>query len=231
MAHSHLVISSALALTLSSCAHQPATPVASMWQHYQRVGEIHYAVVQGNLEEARATADWFIGRESAPNLPTGSERFASQMRTYARDIVEANSMEEVATATANMGRTCGQCHQTYGRGPVLRIGSVEDLGDDMAEMTRHKWASDRMWDGLIGPSDSSWTTGTREWSSSSMLPGEVREQNDVGGELHGLEAQLHRLGQQAAAEETLQGRAAIYGEMMAACAGCHTRIRGRGDRR
>jgi hypothetical protein len=228
MAHSHLIVSSALALTISSCAHQSAAPAASMWQHYQRVGEIHSAVVQGNLEEARAAAGWFIGRESPPDLPPGSERLASQMRTYARNIVDANSMEDVATATASMGRTCGQCHATYGRGPALRTGSVEDLGDDMAEMTRHKWASDRMWDGLIGPSDLSWATGAREWSSSSMLPREVREQNDVGGELHGLEAHLHRLGQQAAAEETLQGRAAIYGEMMAACASCHTQIRARG---
>ncbi len=227
MASRHLIVSGALALTLSSCAHQPATPPASMWQHYQRVGEIHYAVVQGNLRDAQAVAGWFIGREPAPSLPSGSERLDSQMRSYAKDIVEANSIEDVATATASMGRTCGQCHETYGRGPALRIGSVEDLGDDMAEMTRHKWASDRMWDGLIGPSDSSWATGTREWSSSSTLPREVREQNDVGGELHGLEVRLHRLGQQAAAEETLPGRAAIYGQMMATCAGCHTQIRAR----
>ncbi len=64
MASRHLIMSGALALTVSSCAHQPATPPASMWQHYQRVGEIHYAVVQGNIGEAKAVAGWFIGRES-----------------------------------------------------------------------------------------------------------------------------------------------------------------------
>ena len=230
MAHRHMIMSSALALTLSSCAHQsagPAAPAAPMWQHYQLVERLHYAAVQGNLADARAVAGWFADRQSAPDLPPDAERFASQMRAYAADIVGANSIEEVATTTANMGRTCGECHEATNRGPALRTGAVEDLGDDMAEMTRHKWASDRMWDGLIGPSDVSWTTGTREWANSSMLPGEVREQNDLGGELHGLEARLHGLGQQAATEESQERRAQLYGQMMAACAECHTRVRER----
>ena len=86
------------------------------------------------------------------------------------------------------------------------------------------WAADRMWDGLIAPSDSLWEMGARAWLGSSMLPRATRDREDVGGELHGLEARLHHVGQRAIEETTPRGRAELYGEMLAACAYCHIEI-------
>lgn len=229
MHRSQLLMTGALALTLSSCAQQSTSLEGQMWQHYQRVEEIRDAVVMGNLDMARDDAQRLIDHELAPDLPPGSERVAAQMRGYAMEVADADSMEGAAVATANMVRTCGQCHQTYGRGPEFGVttASLEDVGDDVPEMARHQWAFDRMWDGLVVPSDSSWIAGARTWFTSSMLPGQLRGRNDLGGELHGLEARLHYLGRQAVEEETPRGRAALYGEMMAACARCHVQIRAR----
>ena len=134
-----------------------------MWQHYQRVEQIQDAVVMGNLEWAREEAQRLVDHEAAPDLPPGSERVAAQMRGYAMEIADADSIEGAALATANMARTCGQCHETYGRGPVFgaTTASLKDQADAVPAMAQHQWAFDRMWDGLVGPSDSSWVAGAR----------------------------------------------------------------------
>ncbi len=208
--------------------HQPPTPGANMWQHYRQVATIHAAVIQGELGPAGDAARRIVDRGAA-GLPIGSEGFGAQMRGYALEILETDSVPVAATATAGMARICGECHMNYGAGPAFRweAGPSEPLRDDVVEMERHRWAAARLWEGLVGPSDSLWNAGVAALLESTILPRQLRERDDIGGELHGLEARVHMLGRLALGERTGLGRAEIYGELLARCAACHTAIRAR----
>jgi cytochrome c553 len=91
--------------------------------------------------------------------------------------------------------------------------------DQRSRMHRHEWAVDRLWEGLIAPSDSSWAEGADVLESAPFMPQlAVRE----GGEaIETLGQRLHAFGRRAAAESSAEGRAKLYGELLTTCASCH----------
>src|SRR5262245_53079650 len=83
---------------------------------------------------------------------------------------ESNGGMAIALALANTAAVCGQCHAAAGSGPSFpeaddadaELGLSDTLGD---RMERHAWAANRMWEGLIAPSDSAWRAGSAELAS------------------------------------------------------------------
>jgi hypothetical protein len=85
-------------------------------------------------------------------------------------------------------------------------------------MLRHRWAADRLWEGIIGGNDEPWRAGLDvlaapplEWAK--FAPGRTEHAN-----------KLRRLAENARRNKAadLAGRATAYGEMLATCAACHT---------
>ena len=82
-------------------------------------------------------------------------------------------------------------------------------------MVRHLWAADRMWEGLVGPSDDAWLAGSSALAGSLSLP---------SGNVRGPEELLRQVGALAGEAETATGqeaRAEIYGRLLGTCSQCH----------
>ena len=200
---------------------QDVTIVEHMHDHYDAVLKIQSAIIAGSLEDAREPARWLAEHEAPAGLPARWEEFVNAMRTAARDTLNAQDVVSAASATSHLGLVCGDCHVT--NNVSVEFESVDrppDTGDPRAHMLRHRWAADRMWEGLIGPSDVSWSRGANLLFESPMKPEALG--GDAGDEaLIGMSRRIHQLAANATAVSDYAERAGIYAEFLANCAACH----------
>jgi len=187
-----------------------------MQEHFARVEQVRDAIVAGDLDAAREPAEWLASHEVMEGIPTGWEQHVTQMRRLARRIVDASEFATAAAATADMGGLCGGCHQSLDEGAQFTIVAVpsEESGV-VAHMLRHEWAADRLWEGLIGPSDESWRVGAEALAEAALQPQDTPEEVGV------LARQVHELGAQAAETFGFTDRAVLYGRLIGTCARCH----------
>ena len=73
-----------------------------------------------------------------------------------------------------------------GAGPRFVVGTKSPTGNSQeSQMIRHLWAADRMWEGLVGPSDEAWTAGAeghgRDPTRSRQRTQKSGEYSEVGG--------------------------------------------------
>jgi cytochrome c553 len=88
-------------------------------------------------------------------------------------------------------------------------------------MDRHAWAADRMWEGLIAPSDAAWHEGVSELATvPSKAP---KEQPALAPEFVRELREVRALGAEARRAHDASGRAALYARVLTTCAGCHER--------
>lgn len=87
-------------------------------------------------------------------------------------------------------------------------------------MLDHKWATERMWEGVTGPWDNAWERGA---DSLAMLQifGEAMPEMVLTDELRRRERELREIGEEAKTATTLDERAALYGRLVATCGECH----------
>jgi cytochrome c553 len=188
-----------------------------MYAHFSSVGAIQTAVIFGNLEEARDRARDLAEHDEVAGMPEGSDAFRQAMRGTARRLAESTTTEDVSLLTAELAATCGRCHQATDGGPVFNV-EVMDPGDPVGTMVRHVQGADRMWDGLIGPSDESWQVGAELLARGSV------DQELIGGVPGGesLVVDVFRLGREAQDARSQDDRARTYGRILATCSRCHT---------
>jgi len=96
-------------------------------------------------------------------------------------------------------------------------------------MQRHQWAMDRLWEGLIGPSDAAWNRGTAMLSEEPLHAADVSAgvTADEADALESIAREIHELGAAGARLTGLNDRSQVYGRILGLCADCHTRV-GRG---
>jgi len=85
-------------------------------------------------------------------------------------------------------------------------------------MARHRWAADRLWEGLVGGDDEPWRAGLAVLAATPIRWPEL-------GERKGLARSLQQLAEQAQkrqATDSIADRAQLYGEMLVTCTACHT---------
>jgi hypothetical protein len=214
-------------LLLAACATPPkregVTPIqAHMYAHYDRAGEVHDALVRGQMDRARAAALWLATHEEPGMLPEDSDRHVAAMIAFARRAAEAPDLGAAALATSHMGRVCGDCHREHDVVPRFLVGTVPPEGTGpRAEMARHIWASDRMWQGLIAPDDHAWTSGARGLTLGWLNPGAVVADPADREKLRALIQQVYDLAHSAETTSESEGRAEIYGDFLVTCIDCH----------
>ena len=217
-----------LLFMMAACARSPAregvTAIqAHMYAHFDRAGEVHDALVRGDMEVARSAAEWLASHPETRALPEGSAPFGAEMVGLARRVQNAESIETAAAAAAQMGRSCGDCHRRYEVSPRFLVGTAAPSGDGpKAQMARHIWAAERMWEGLLGPEDFAWNSGAASLKEGWLSPGEVVADPEDGQRVKDLVRQVYMLGTRAEAAETPEARAEIYGEFLNTCIGCHS---------
>ncbi len=200
-----------------------------MHEHLTRISTIKSAIVAGKLEEVREPATWLAEHETAAGLPAEFESYVIQMRSYARHVIEAPNLTAAAESVSNMAKTCGNCHLVndvnlefgYDRKPR------EDVEDVVTHMQRHQWAADRLWDGLIGPSNSAWNRGVDMLIDVPLAPEDVTATTAHFSEMGSITRRIHALGGIGTETVTPDARSELYSEVLSLCARCHTLL-GRG---
>ncbi len=202
---------------------------AQMYEQLTRMSTIKSAIIAGRLEHLREPAAWLAEQETVAGFPEGFESYVAQMRSYARQVVKARDLGSAAESVSKMAKICGNSHLVtdvnlefgYDRKPR------EDLEDVVTHMQRHQWAADRMWDGLIGPSDSAWNRGTDMLIDAPLQPSDVTIATDHVAEINDIARRVHALGGIGTETITPDARSELYAEVLGLCAGCHILL-GRG---
>lgn len=208
-------------LLLGGCAlfgRSSTTLPAHMTLHGTQVDLAQTAILRGDLEGARNAAQWLAEHEEHPALPQGVLSPAEDVRAFARSVVRAGSIQDAARCVGEIASACGRCHQATAAGPDPTSYTMPPSGTmPTPHMLRHIWAADRMWDGLVGPSDRSWELGATGLLEDPLFQDTGTTESP---ETRTLAKQVHALG--ATARTTAPDhRAGVYGRLLQACAQCH----------
>lgn len=187
-----------------------------MRQHLDDLRTIERMLVDGKLAEAQSLAFFFT-------RPTGA---ASRQAPESRDMVlaagslaTAKTVEDALRHEVRIALACAACHQRENRLPVFRppANAPRDRPTVAAQMARHQWAVDRLWEGLVGASDEHWRIAL-DAIATTQLPLKIRPKpTNLGVELQ----RQARAALTVQTPMTLEQRAAAYGELLVTCAGCH----------
>lgn len=216
-----------LAILLQPAAEaQDANLAAHMQEHMQRITEVRTEIIRGDLDSLRRPATWLAEHEPSPEAAILYVPFILAMRGHATDILEAPDIRTAAADVAVIATDCANCH--IASEVNLEFGNKAEppAWTDMdSHMQRHQWAIDRLWEGLIGPSDASWSRGIR-MLAEAPLHGTEATWNETLVDGDEMARRVHELGREAATALLPYARAEVYGEMLAVCADCHTRTGG-----
>lgn len=194
-----------------------------MHDHLTRITTIKAAIIAGKLEDVREPAIWLADHEEVAELPADFERYITQMRAYARQVVEARDLKSAAVSVSRMAKTCGNCHLVnhvnleFGYDNAPR----QDLEDVVTHMQRHQWAADRLWEGLIGPSNHAWDRGTDMLIDVPLDPSDVTVSTEHADEISSIARRIHALGGIGTETKTPDARSELYAEILGLCANCH----------
>jgi mono/diheme cytochrome c family protein len=193
-----------------------------MFAHFDRVTEVHDALVKGELDRAREAADWIATHQEPRSVPGGSPELQMHMQSLATQVSLAGTLPEANRAAAQMGRACGSCHAANDVEPRFLIGTAPPEGTGPhAEMARHVWAAERMWEGLVGPGDHAWRSGAEALRSGWLDPQEVVANPEDRTRIRQLIRQVYALGSRAESTADPNDRADLYGEFLNTCQECH----------
>jgi cytochrome c553 len=222
------VLALALALPFAAADREPPAPKRferdmiarfHMHQSFDLVRAIERLLIRGKLEEAKKFAEAIA---MAPDEPAHGAWASQQatIRALALALARATSVEDALRKETRLAAACGECHRdTYGSAMFDNPPAAPpDRPALDARMARHRWASDRLWEAVIGDSDDAWREGLDVLAATPLDLGEDRVQ--LARELQRLAKTARRTKAPAAAT-----RAATYGEILVTCARCHMKGR------
>ncbi len=192
-----------------------------MHEHLDRLTAIKAAILLGSLEDTREPARWLAEHEPMANLPVLYEPFVLSMRKHAEDVLDANDIEAAALGVSAIANDCAGCHMATDVNLAFGYDDVPSSSSDrQAHMQRHLWAVDRLWEGLIGPSDAAWSRGIKMMAEEPLFGTEAAWD---GPEAEGdeLAKRVHELGRQAAKALTPDARGRVYSQLINTCSDCH----------
>jgi hypothetical protein len=190
-----------------------------MHENFDLVRAIEKLLVRGKLEEGQRLAA-AIAR--APDEP-GMQAWASQtarVRERASAVATAAGVDEALRAEARLADACASCHTDAGVVPEFREAPPipADKPTVEARMARHLWATDRLWEGIIGDADDSWRSGLDVLAATPLpWPRVEGDRAQLGKQLQKLAGAARSMDRTTARED----RARAYGEILVTCAACH----------
>jgi cytochrome c553 len=187
-----------------------------MHQNFDLVRAIERLLIRGKLADARQFAtsiSW------APDEPAHGPwaTHAVTVRERAGAVARAKTVDDAIAKTAKLGAACGNCHGDLGVSTSFE--QLPKLPADKptveARMQRHRWAADRLWEGVIGNANKSWRAGLDLLAAAPL---------DQPANRAAFARDLQRIAKQARQPSSgpLVDRATTYGEILVVCARCHT---------
>jgi cytochrome c553 len=185
-----------------------------MHENFDLVRAIERLLIRGKLDEAKRFAEAIA---AAPDEPEHGPwiAYTVAVRSRAGELARATTVDDALRADARLAVACGSCHKALEASPQFRTSPAlpPDKPTLDARMLRHRWAADRMWEGIVGNADEPWRAGLDVVAAKPL---------ELGPERAPFALQLERLAKQARRPGTVDDRAKTYGEILATCAGCHT---------
>ena len=192
-----------------------------MWSHFLAAADVQAAVIRGDLEATEEPAAW-LAEYDEPGLPDGSEAFLLELQRAAARVVESTTIEAAGAATGRIAAACGSCHREYypEMKPTEDVEPPPGAEADLAmHMVRHVWGADRLWEGLVLPSNDAWEAGADAFAGAPLATDDLAFDNPEG--VRALANLTHEVGRRAGLETEPSLRARTYGELLATCAACH----------
>jgi cytochrome c553 len=210
-----------------TAGEEATSPAQHMQEHFTQAVAFRDAVIDGDLTAAQEPARWMAEHQMEGGLPEGWDSYVAEMQAAAAGAVGSMELDAAGRAAGTMAAQCGTCHQAQNAMIDVSIGDppAAEPGTE-AHMARHLWAMERLWEGLVIPSDAAWAAGSDVLADEPLGGGSFSDDPQLQAELAELAGRIHALGAEAATVQELSNRGHLYGQMLATCAPCHTRVAG-----
>jgi len=198
-----------------------------MHRNLSRTVDIQTGFIEGDFERSREAASWLVNRESPTSFPTAAQEYQEEMLGTAALIAEARNVETMATQVGRLAAACGSCHRALNGGPRFVVGSdAPEGGTQEAHMLRHIWATDRMWEGLVGPSEDAWLAGAQALALTEPSLAQAFRASIPPSELEGFLREVNVLATEALEATGQDARADVHGRVLYTCTRCHASVGG-----
>jgi cytochrome c553 len=189
-----------------------------MRSHFKETREVRDAVIRGDLAATALPIEHMSAMAERDDVPEAWRTPLEHFRVVTRRLGRTSDIPGAAAAVADIGAACGSCHQTTG-GPKPKLDAPPSATGTLAgRMQRHVWATERLWEGLYAPSDTSWKAGV-DALSVEPFPKEVVERGGVHSRSYVTRFQT--LVTTAATAQKVDDRAKVYASLLETCAACH----------
>jgi hypothetical protein len=180
---------------------------------------IERLLIRGKLEEARGLARAIAEAPLEPELGPWSAAAATVLERAAA-VVSAPGIDEAIRREVRLAEACADCHLEARVQPEFRAPPAlpPDRDTLAARMARHRWAADRLWEGVVGADDDPWHAGLAVLAATPIRWPELGERKNLARSLQQLADQAR----QRSTTDTVAERARSYGEMLVICTACHT---------
>lgn len=196
---------------------------AHMHVHFDRVTQIQQSVIRGDLEATRDSARWLAEHDSPSGLEQNFSTYIAAMRKAANQTLAAKNIDQAAAGVSTMAMACARCHrESGGSAPFAMVETLVDEPGVRAHMQRHQWAADRLWEGLIGPSDAAWNAAVDMLVEVPLHPADLSGESDR--QITVLTRRVHELGAQGYVADSIKDRGDLYSEFLSTCSKCHVRL-------
>lgn len=185
------------------------------------------ALLKNDATAVRGFLVWAGARTDLPDLSARTKGLATDPRLQPGQGEVGDLLDLGAEALGDVGMACGSCHTRSGKGPTFAPATAPPHAEGMAvHMARHMWSMDRLWDGIIGPSDARWIEGVSGLHDHPIDA--ERLHGREGGESPSdyMDWWIHQPGPTDGLKATGPERAAFYTHMLTACAACHAGTEG-----
>jgi hypothetical protein len=199
---------------------------ASMQGHDKHGDAMRDAMVRGDLDGARGEAKVLAEMRVAGPTSGLFRHLLGAMKDAAAQAAGASDLKGAGHDVAMVAKTCGDCHQAFGRPGTIVGQPAAPASGVRASMQRHQWAAEQLWEGIVVPSDEAWSAGALALADAPLAPEELTPGKSPAPRVGELAQTVHDLGRRAGAVERVDVRADLYGQMLGTCADCHRRLGG-----
>lgn len=204
-----------------------AEPVRTrMQEHFHFARAARTGLIRGDVEATKAAMGELARVQAIEGLPENLEPMLPTLRAAAAEIDDASTLREAGVDVANTLLRCAACHQQIEAGPHFATPPAPEGDTVQAHMQRHRWAADRLWEGLVQPSDEAWNAGADALAESQLDPRELDIPDEQRETAATLVQHVYDLGEQAKEATTPEARADVFGHFIATCATCHRLVHG-----
>ena len=190
---------------------------------FDQVLAMHHAVVRGDLQAFHSSAAWLAEHGSTRSRAGETDVLKESLNLAAARAAAAADVSQAAAAVAEVVVACGSCHKTLQVTPRLSAIVQPRHSTIVGHMLRHEQGAEQMLHALVMPSPSLWLQGTTAFAETPLSAGDFPVDFERGEKMARVEANVHRLAQNAFAAEAASSRARAYAELLGTCAGCHQR--------